>query len=85
MRILKGRKKILNTEYILIFNSIYYLKILFTDQSKLDKIEKIHIRTLKEYDKTLNIKHISILRIINNFNNLYIDQGKLDEIEKIYI
>ncbi len=58
--------------------------LLYADQGKINKAEKIYDRALQGYEKIWGSEYISTLDTVNNLGLLYADQGKMDKAERIY-
>lgn len=56
--------------------AIHQLGLLYADQGRLTKADKMYQRALKGYEKALGPEHTSTLSTVNNLGILYRDQGK---------
>jgi Tfp pilus assembly protein PilF len=69
----------------LTLDTVHNLGMIYADQGKLAKAEKIYIRALQGCEEALGPDHTSTLDTVNNLGTLYKTQGKLAKAEKMYI
>jgi tetratricopeptide (TPR) repeat protein len=69
---------------VLTSSSMHSLEMLYLDQGKLAKAEKMYQRALQGKEKALGADHTLALQTVNNLGLLYRNQGKLAEAEKMY-
>ena len=65
-------------------DAFHGLGILFADQGKYAKAEKMNRRALDGREKAWGPDHTSTLSIVNNLASLYVDQGKHAKAEEMY-
>jgi Tfp pilus assembly protein PilF len=69
--VLQGYKEVLGPDYISILDTVNNLGILYKNQSKLAKAEKIYIQALQGYEEVLRPDYILILQTVNNLSIFY--------------
>jgi tetratricopeptide (TPR) repeat protein len=67
-----------------VLDAIARLGLLFLDQDKLGKAEKMYQRALQGYKQALGPKHLLTLNTVNGLGTLYKAKGKLGEAEKMF-
>ncbi|KAF1938917.1 hypothetical protein EJ02DRAFT_457423 [Clathrospora elynae] len=58
--------------------------IMFANQGRLNKAEKMYQQALQGYKKAWGLEHTETLDTVNNLGILYADLGRLNEAEKMY-
>ncbi len=68
---LQGKEKALSLEHISTLETVNNLGLLYIDQGKLGKVEKMYKYTLQGKEKALSLEYTSTLLIVNNLGILY--------------